>query len=162
MYGTRSWLVFVIIIRMLWHQIPLVVDPKDPTRNHYCGITSLSRLYHHSKKVKRNIKHVFNYKYCERCCRPFSTPTVLERHYEYCSQGKLILEDIPKTAPFQYDKKYTSESPRIIFYADIECYIDAETKAHKPAMIGLYGVLNKKITDVDEKQAQIPMRMWMG
>ena len=143
----------------------LVVDPNDPTRRHYCGITQLSRLYHHKfQEMRRLEKPQQSIKFCERCCRPFYSLAALQKHYNFCAQGKLILEDAPKDPKFQYKKSFLKlESPRLIFYADIECYIDPSTQVHKPGMVGLYCVLNKEVDNHDgHLQAQIPMRTWMG
>ena len=63
---------------------------------HYCGITSLRRLYYDGADVNQRNK---TRRFCERCCRQFSSlrQTVqqkeesLEEHYRYCREGRLQL-----------------------------------------------------------------------
>ena len=110
----------------------LVINSKG--ERHYCGISSLSRLYHHTEKSKA-------YSYiCQRCVRPFKTQEQFEIHFEWCRKGKAQIETMPKKKEFRHTSFGHELSPLRVIYADAECYIEPETKAHLPAAIGYYEV----------------------
>ena len=128
---------------------------------HYCGITSLSRLYFN--KDKNHARKVF----CERCCRPFSSnrksirelKKTLEEHFQFCREGRLQIEALPKDKNYSYKYFAAEESPVLVCYSDIECYIDPTTKKHHPAMIGMYEVYHSHFTALRENAM---MRNWHG
>ena len=110
----------------------LVVNEKG--ERHYCGIPSLSRLYRHAKKT-HNLQHI-----CERCIRSFKTEQDLLIHFQWCQKGKAQIESMPEKKEFCHSAFGHELSPLRVLYADAECIIEEETKAHLPAAIGLYEV----------------------
>ena len=123
---------------------------------HYCGITSLKRLYYNDKNHN-------SAEFCERCCRSFScclrdqSKNALEEHYQFCREGLLQNEVLPSDKTFAYTNYAAEESPVVVCYSDIESYIDPDTKKHYPAMIGLYEVYHEHFT---QKREQAKMRSW--
>ena len=71
---------------------------------HYCGISSLSRLYYHTKNTN-NMQHK-----CERCVRSFKTKESLEEHYQWCARGRLQIEQPPKHEKLTYFTKNLAQS----------------------------------------------------
>lgn len=123
---------------------------------HYCGIISLRRLYYDDKNHNPS-------DFCERCCRLFShkfadrTKKALEEHYQYCREGLLQNEALPKDKTYAFSNFAAEESPVLVCYSDIECYIDPETKKHCPAMIGMYEVYHTHFT---QKREEAKVRYW--
>ena len=130
-------------------------------QRHYCGIRSLSRLYYDGSK-SHNVS-----RFCERCCRKFSSwrntsqevKETLEEHYQYCRQGRLQREVLPKENKYSYETSAAEESPVAVCYSDIESYITPQTKEHCPYAIGMYTVWHEHFT---EKREQATMRTWTG
>ena len=115
---------------------------------HYCGISSLSRLYHHTLSQK-NVHHI-----CDRCTRSFKSKDKFETHYEWCLRGKLQVEKMPKDINFSYKENGDELSPIRVIYADIECFIEEDS--HKPAAIACYEVWHKDL------KRQNKMHVWQG
>ena len=115
---------------------------------HYCGVSSLSRLYCHTLSQK-HVHHI-----CDRCTRSFWSKEKFETHYEWCSRGKLQVEKMPKDILFKYLENGDELSPIRVIYADIECYIEEDT--HKPAAIACYEVWHKDVN------RQNKMHVWQG
>ena len=113
--------------------ILLVINSKG--ERHYCGISSLGRLYHHTKNT--NCTYL-----CERCIRSFKTREALETHFKWCVKGKAQIESMPKIKEYSHKSFGHELSPLRVIYADAECYIEPETKAHLPAAIGFYEVMH--------------------
>ena len=57
--------------------------------SHFCAITSLSALYYKCNKGHSRF-------YCERCCEKFTVKHMLEKHYQFCVDGKAQVERMPK------------------------------------------------------------------
>ena len=110
----------------------LVINEKG--ERHYCGIPSLSRLYRHTKKT-HNHNHM-----CERCIRSFKTEQELITHFQWCLKGKAQIESMPERKEYCHKSFGHELSPLHVLYADAECYIEKESKAHLPAAIGFYEV----------------------
>ena len=131
---------------------------------HYCGIISLRRLYYDGADINKKYN---SRRFCERCCRPFSShrQTVqqkeesLEEHYRYCREGRLQLEALPKEKQYSYTSSFAEESPVVVCYSDIESYIEPQSKKHCPAMIAMYPVYHEHFT---QKREQATMRAWSG
>jgi len=134
---------------------------------HYCGIVNLKGLYHHKSNVSGN-PQVF----CERCCRSLGTRNrggdqavtrpnheVLAEHYQFCREGRLQVEALPANKEYCYRQFSHEESPVLVCYSDIECYIDPDTKKHFPAMIGMYEMYHSHFT---QDRGQAEMRNWHG
>ena len=66
--------------------INLLLIVNSQGERHYCGIPSLSRLYRHTKTT-HHYQHM-----CERCIRSFDTQQHLDEHFQWCSRGRLQLE----------------------------------------------------------------------
>ena len=100
---------------------------------HYCAIPKLSRLYYSTFSSN----HMF---LCERCTQKFSSKDRLNRHYEFCSNGKPQIEILPKSSNLKISIDKYELSPPAVMFADIECLIkDGE---HIPAAIACYIVWN--------------------
>ena len=126
---------------------------------HYCGIINLKGLYHHKSNITNDPK-VF----CERCCRSLGTKRrsdieVLNEHYQFCREGRLQIEALPSNKEYCYTQFSHEESPVLVCYSDIECYIDPQAKKHRPAMIGMYECYHSHFTR-ERENAQ--MRNWHG
>lgn len=128
---------------------------------HYCGISSLARLY-------RDPKDTHSSRFCERCCRKFSTGGTksansvqqdLDEHYRYCNDGLLQIESLPKEKHYSYTNFSAEESPVVVCYSDIECYITPQDKKHVPFAIGAYSVYHEHFT---AKRNAESMRTWTG
>ena len=128
----------------------LLVVNGDGDR-HYCGIPSLSRLYQHTKSA-HNMYHM-----CERCCRSFKTQDHLTEHFQWCSQGRLQMERMPKDKHFTYTSFEKELRPLKVIYADIECYI--QDTVHKPAAIASYTVWHPHLSN---KQQNTKLNIWQG
>ena len=74
----------------------LLVYNENSPHWHYCGITKLDRLYHHTKPYHDKF-HV-----CQRCVRMFVSKDEYERHYEMCLRGKIQMDVLPKDFNFEY------------------------------------------------------------
>ena len=128
---------------------------------HYCGITSLKRLYY-----RPTANHHVS-EFCERCCRSFSSwrnqsqkvKETLEEHYQYCRQGRLQREVLPKEKKYTYKMFAAEESPVVVCYSDIESYISPDDKKHCPYAIGMYPVWHKHFT---QRREAATMRTWVG
>ena len=128
---------------------------------HYCGVVSLSRLYYRPDKSHNSSR------FCERCCRKFSSwrnqsggiEESLEEHYRFCREGRLQIEALPSDNKYKYSNFSAEESPVVVCYSDIESYISPQSKKHCPHAIGLYSVYHKHF---NEKRKQATMRTWMG
>ena len=129
--------------------------------SHYCGITSLKRLYNHT-----NANNHVSY-FCERCCRCFSSwrnqsqkvKESLEEHYQFCREGRLQVETLPSDNKYSFTNFSAEESPVVVCYSDIESYITPETKKHCPFMIGMYPMWHEHFNG---KRENASMRMWSG
>ena len=128
----------------------LLVVNSDGER-HYCGIPSLSRLYHHTKTT-HNMDHM-----CERCIRSFSTEQLLTEHFQWCSQGRLQIESMPKNQHYSYTSFDKELSTLRVLYADIESYIQEDI--HYPAAIASYEVWHPHLTN---KQNNVKLQAWQG
>ena len=131
--------------------INLLLVQNSDGRRHYCGITSLSRLYRHTKTA-HNMQHM-----CDRCCRSFKTRDKLDEHYQWCSQGRLQMETMPKNKHFSYTTLENELSPLKVVYADIESYIQQDI--HYPAAIASYEVWHAHFK---QKQANTKINSWVG
>ena len=128
---------------------------------HYCGITSLKRLY-----WKPTTNHHVS-EFCERCCREFSSwrnksqkvKESLQEHYKFCREGRLQLEMLPDNNKYSYKSFSHEESPVLVCYSDIESYITPETKQHCPYAIGMYPVYHDHFT---QRREEATMRNWLG
>lgn len=128
---------------------------------HYCGIVSLERLYWDPDKSHNTSK------FCERCCRKFSSwrknksgvEESLEEHYRFCREGRLQIEALPSDKTFCYKSFSAEESPVVVCYSDIESYITPETKKHCPYAIGMYTMFHEYF---NVKREQAKMRTWAG
>ena len=120
-------------------------------RQHYCGIPSISRLYRHMK-TSGNMQHM-----CERCIRSFKTKEVLEEHYQWCSRGKLQIENMPDPAVLSYRSFEKELKPLKIIYADIESYIKDDI--HYPAAIASYEVWHPHFKTI---QQNTEVNSWLG
>ena len=130
--------------------ILLVVGSQG--EQHYCGIPSLSRLYHHTKTTN-NMPHM-----CERCVRSFNTKENLEEHYQWCARGRLQIELPPKESTFSY-KTFSRELPPLkVIYADIESCIKDDI--HYPAAIASYEVWHPHIAT--QRQNNTAIESWNG
>jgi len=98
-----------------------------------------------------------HYKYGERVTR--SEHEVLDEHYQFCREGRLQIEALPADKEYCYRQFSHEESPVLVCYSDIECYIDPQTKKHFPAMIGMYEMYHSYFTQEREKAK---MRNWHG
>ena len=130
--------------------ILLVVNGQG--EQHYCGIASLSRLYHHTK-TSNNMQHM-----CERCIRSFKTAKVLEEHYQWCVRGRLQIEEPSKESTWTYKTFNKELSPLKVIYADIESYIANDT--HFPAAIASYEVWHPHIQT--QRQNNTNIESWSG
>ena len=110
----------------------LVINSKG--EQHYCGISSLSRLYRHTKNTNADC---FT---CQRCIRSFRTQEKLEIQFQWCMRGKAQIESMPKNRDYKHTSFGHELSPLRVIYADAECFIEPETNAHLPAAIGYYEV----------------------
>ena len=120
----------------------LVVNSEG--ESHYCGIASLSRLYRHLKNT-HNRHHM-----CERCIRSFKNKEDLKIHFEWCVRGKAQIEEMPKEKEYNYKSFGHELSPIRVIYADAECFIDPETRAHHPAAVACYEVWHPHINKTSE------------
>ena len=132
--------------------INLLLIINDQGEQHYCGISSLSRLYHHSKD-----NHCMNH-ICERCIRSFKTKEKLEEHFQWCVRGRLQIEQLPKHAKLSYNNFQYELSPLKVIYSDIESYI--EDDIHYPAAIASYEVWHSQQTT--HQQNNVTVKSWIG
>lgn len=128
----------------------LVVNSEG--ERHYCGIASLSRLYHHTKNTN-NMQPM-----CERCVRSFRSKENLEEHYQWCARGRLQIERLPKEATFSYTAFHKELSPIKVIYSDIESYIAEDT--HYPAAIASYEVCHPHLATHQQHTTNI--KSWSG
>ena len=133
--------------------VNLLLVVNEAGENHYCGIVSLSRLYYHTKK-SHNMQHM-----CDRCCRSFTTNDILEEHYQWCSKGRLQIEQMPKERELTFTSFGHELMPVKVIYADIECFIEPEQNIHHPAAIACYEVWHPHFSD---KQKNSKMHIWRG
>ena len=131
------------------YNILLVVNSQG--ERHYCGIPKLIRLYSHTTP-SNNMQHM-----CERCCRRFSSHTLLDEHFQWCARGRLQIEKAPKETNFSYKNFHHELSHFKVIYADIESYIYDDI--HKPAAIASYEVWHKHLTD---RQRATKIESWQG
>jgi len=127
----------------------LVVNSQG--ERHYVGITSLSRLYNHTQAT-RHTHHV-----CDRCVRFFKTEQEVDTHYQWCSRGRLQIEQMPKQTNFTYTSFHKELSPLKVIYADIESYI--QENIHYPAAIASYEVFHTTLT---QQQNNTNIKSWSG
>ena len=132
--------------------INLLLVVNSEGERHYCGIPSLTRLYRHTK-TSHNMQHM-----CERCIRSFHSKELLEEHFQWCSRGRLQIEQPPKHTKFSYKAFHKELSPLKVIYSDIESYIDAGT--HFPAAISSYEVWHPHIAA--QRQNTTKMKVWSG
>ena len=111
----------------------LLIKDKDG-QHHYCGVPQISRLMRHTKLSNNQYSHI-----CDRCMKYFQTKESYTTHYQYCSQGKAQVEEMPREKEFGYVVSGNELSPLHVVYADAECFINEE-KAHMPGAIGMYDV----------------------
>ena len=129
---------------------------------HYCGIISLNKLYYGFAKSKN-----CSTQFCERCCRQFSSwrnksqgvKETLEEHYQFCREGRLQKEVLPKDNKYCFKRFDAEESPVVVCYSDIESYITPQTKQHCPHAIGMYPMWHQHFT---RKRDEATMRTWAG
>ncbi len=117
--------------------INLLLVVNSEGKRHYCGIPSISRLYRHTKSTG-NMQHM-----CDRCIRSFGTQENLAEHYQWCSQGRLQIERMPKHNTFSYTQNEKELRPLKVVYADIESYI--KDTIHYPVAIASYNVWHNKL-----------------
>jgi len=132
--------------------INLLLVVGSEGERHYCGIPSLSRLYHHTKTM-----HNMNFM-CERCIRSFYKQELLDEHYQWCVRGRLQIERLPKQAQLKYCAFHKELCPVKVVYADIESYID--DNIHYPAAIASYEVWHTEIAS--KKQSTTLIQSWCG
>ena len=131
--------------------INLLLVVGSEGERHYCSIPSLSRLYHHTKSM-HNMDHM-----CERCIRSFRTKEKLEEHFQWCSRGRLQIEQPPKETKFTYNTFQKELSPLKVIYADIESYIHEDI--HYPAAIASYEVWHSHFAT---RQKTTNIKSWGG
>ncbi|MEL7181827.1 MAG: hypothetical protein AAFN63_18720, partial [Pseudomonadota bacterium] len=132
--------------------INLLLVVGSEGERHYCGIPSLSRLYHH-KKPNNCMQHM-----CERCIRSFATKEKLEEHFQWCARGRLQIEQTPKFTTLTYNALHKELSPVKVIYSDIESYIHDNT--HLPAAIASYEVWHPHIAT--HRQGNTKINSWSG
>ena len=132
--------------------INLLLIVNSQGERHYCGIPSLSRLYFHTK-TGNSYQHM-----CERCIRSFYTKQHLEEHFQWCSRGRLQLEQLPKTTKFTYNSFSKELSPPKTIYSDIESFI--KDNIHYPASIASYTVWHPDLQQ--QHQANTTIMSWSG
>ena len=130
--------------------VNLLLVSNDKGQQHYCGIPKLSRLYHSSKKT-----HNANFT-CERCTQSFTQEHTYKTHFEWCSQGKAQIEEMPTERDFGYRELGHELSPLRVVYADAECYIEPDTKTHMPAAFGMYDMWHSMHSD------RCSYKFWVG
>ena len=133
--------------------VNLLLICNDQGERHYCGITSLSRLYYHSKK-SHNLQHM-----CERCIRSFESAEKLETHFQWCVKGKAQIENMPKERDFSYTSFGHELSPLRVVYADAECFIEPDTQSHQAAAIACHEVWHPHLT---QQRNNSQMQTWVG
>ena len=131
---------------------------------HYCTILNLQRLYnavdnHNNHNVVR---------FCEGCCRKFldcgrkskeAVQQELDKHYRFCIEGRLQIEALPEEKQYSYKFFSAEESPVVVCYSDIECYITPESKKHCPYAIGIYQTYHEHF---NYEYDTATMRTWLG
>ena len=132
--------------------INLLLVVGNDGNKHYCGIPSLSRLYHHTKSTN-NQQHM-----CERCIRSFSTKEHLEQHFQWCARGRLQIEQTPKYTKFAYNAFHKELRPVKAIYADIESYI--KDGIHYPAAIASYETWHPHLAT--QRQDSTKINTWCG
>ena len=132
--------------------INLLLVVNSQGERHYCGIPSLSRLYHHTKNTG-NMQHM-----CERCIRSFHTRERLEEHFQWCARGRLQIERLPKQASMAYNAFDKELCPLKVIYSDIESYINEGT--HYPAAISSYEVWHSHFANTKQKTTKL--NSWSG
>ena len=132
--------------------INLLLVVNSEGERHYCGIPSISRLYFHTKSA-HNMQHM-----CDRCIRSFKHKEYLEEHYQWCSRGRLQIEQLPKHRHMQYNTFQKELSPLKVIYADIESYIQNDT--HFPAAIASYQVWHKHFESTEQTHEKV--NTWSG
>ena len=133
--------------------VNLLLVCNEQGERHYCGITSLSRLYFHTKK-SNNLQHM-----CERCIRSFKSAEDLDTHFQWCVKGKAQIESMPKEKNFSYTSYGHELSPIRIVYADAECFIEPDTQSHQPAAIACYDVWHPHLT---QQRNASQILSWVG
>ena len=132
--------------------INLLLVVGSEGERHYCGIPSLSRLYHHSK-ANHCTDHM-----CERCIRSFKTKENLEQHFQWCARGRLQIEQPPKFTKLSYNALHKELCPVKVIYSDIESLIHEDI--HTPAAIAAYEVWHSHIAT--HKQNNTKLNSWSG
>ena len=132
--------------------INLLLIVNSQGERHYCGIPSLSRLYFHTKTV-HHYQHM-----CERCIRSFHTQQHLDEHFQWCSRGRLQLEQLPKETKFTYNSFSKELSPPKTIYSDIESFI--QDNVHYPASIASYIVWHPDLQTQHQENTNI--MSWTG
>ena len=132
--------------------INLLLVVNSQGERHYCGIPSLSRLYHHTKNTN-NMQHM-----CERCIRSFYCKENLDEHYQWCARGRLQIEKASKEDKFSFNAFHKELSPLKVIYADIESYIEEDI--HYPAAIASYEVWHPQLKT--QRQNTTNIKSWGG
>ena len=138
----------------------LLVCKRDS--RHYCGIISLKKLNYGIVTSRKRCTE-----FCERCCRHFSSwrnksqgvKETLEEHYQFCREGRLQREVLPKDSKYSFQRFDAEESLVVVCYSDIESYIAPKTKQHCPHVIGMYPMWHEHFT---QKRDEAAMRTWAG
>ena len=133
--------------------VNLLLVCNEQGEQHYCGITSISRLYRHTKR-SHNMQHM-----CERCIRSFKSSDDLETHFQWCVKGKAQIESMPKQRDFSYTAYGHELSPIRIVYADAECFIEPDTQSHQPAAIACHEVWHPHLT---QQRNASQLQSWVG
>ena len=131
--------------------INLLLVVNSEGERHYCGIPSLSCLYRHTKSA-HNMQHM-----CDRCIRSFRSKENLDEHYQWCAQGRLQIEQLPKNTKFTYKAFHNELQPLKVIYADIESSI--KDNIHYPAAVASYEVWHSHLS---KQQNTTPIQSWSG
>ena len=132
--------------------INLLLVVGSQGERHYCGISSLSGLYHHT--LPSDHKRFL----CDRCIRAFYTQEHHDTHYQWCAKGRLQIEQPPKHSKLTYNAYHNELLPLKVIYADIESYISDDI--HYPAAIASYEVWHPHLTA--QKQNTTSVKSWNG
>ena len=130
----------------------LLVHNENDDHWHYCGIPKLERLVSHTRTSNKK------FFCCPRCMTQFASQHKFKVHYDWCQTGKLQMVSMPEEQTFQYMENGYELSPVCVIYSDIECYIDPNTKVHKPAAICAMEVWHTSLRD----RHPIKQRTWVG
>lgn len=98
------------------HHIQLLYV-SDENNDHYCLITSLSRLAGSQLSKHQHKKHI-----CERCLQYFASESKLESHLRDCSSKPAVKLNLPKPedAKLKFTNVHKQDPVPFVVYADIE------------------------------------------